>query len=478
MPDRRAPLLRAISTIALVSLMPTGAGAIEFRLDGYQRVRAQLYDNFSLTGTDDGLPREQTRFHLQHRLRVEPHLRVNPYVDVFAQADLLDGLLFGSNPAVESVPGVITATGETWLGPPSLSGSVLPGSGTATGFIKRAWMEIQAGSLPLRFRAGRMPNHWGSGLVYNDGEGWDADYGDSVDRIEASFHWQDMILVRAAFDSWLENFVNARDDVHGFVASAGYLGEIQSVGLLFETRWGPPADPFRAQLVNLWGQTRLGPLNLELEGALQWGGGSGNSDAFGTVPGGVDALRLQSGFDQVSLLSGGLLFRGEVDLMPVLAGVEFVMASGDGNINDEVAHTFVVDRDRDIGLLLFEHPLPAFQVAPEVRPAGSNNIDISQAVVHEGVANALVLGPYVQYTPYEALDLRLRFNAAWAFAASEATNEERFYGTDWELSGTWLLWDSLTVGARFGLMVPGRIFPDSNRRVLFGGELRAMVDFN
>ena len=130
------------------------------------------------------------------RLRLEPTIHVTDTVKIHAQVDLLDNLSLGSTP--DSFGG-----DNPWAPIDLLTRTQLPpnaGTNSLTDSIvvKRAWGEIRFGwGLKLEF--GRMPNHWGMGILYNDGNGYergqkddivrmvDTDYGDSVDSVKFSF---------------------------------------------------------------------------------------------------------------------------------------------------------------------------------------------------------------------------------------------------------------------------------------------------
>ncbi|MCB9567360.1 MAG: TIGR04551 family protein [Myxococcales bacterium] len=148
------------------------------------------------------------------RLRLEPTLHVTDMVKVHSQIDVLDNVVLGSTPD--------SYLGENPWAPIDLyTRTQTPPSDGRNSFsdsivVKRAYGEIQFGwGLNLKF--GRMPHHWGMGIVANDGNGYyrgdhgdivrmlDMDYGDSVDsvrlgvdfgkdrrrthRLEASWDW-------------------------------------------------------------------------------------------------------------------------------------------------------------------------------------------------------------------------------------------------------------------------------------------------
>jgi hypothetical protein len=130
------------------------------------------------------------------RLRLEPTLHITDTVRVHAQIDVLDNVVLGSTPdsyAYDNPYAPIDLYTRTQL-PPAAGINSFQDSIMA----KRAWGHIRFGwGLDLKF--GRMPWHWGMGMVANHGNGvqrgdqadiireLDQDYGDSVDSIRLGF---------------------------------------------------------------------------------------------------------------------------------------------------------------------------------------------------------------------------------------------------------------------------------------------------
>ncbi|HEY8945102.1 MAG TPA: TIGR04551 family protein, partial [Polyangiaceae bacterium] len=126
------------------------------------------------------------------RFRLNPEIHVSDNLRIVSQIDILDNLVLGSTssaysvtPAVSGGYAVAQRAGYGALGfsdgttsPPrsainSLSDSI---------HVKRAWGEYSTPVGELRF--GRMPNHWGLGMVYHSGDGYDDDYQSTMDRIQ------------------------------------------------------------------------------------------------------------------------------------------------------------------------------------------------------------------------------------------------------------------------------------------------------
>ncbi|HZA14787.1 MAG TPA: TIGR04551 family protein, partial [Myxococcaceae bacterium] len=158
-------------------------------LDGYLRVRPDLFHKFDLNRTNDPSnfplfprpnPGERTIAGVNMRMRVEPTINVSEEVRIKLQVDALDNLVFGSSPAYatrsDRFDFGVTSRSQV---PPSALGLLQDSIA-----VKRAYGEVSTPIGLLRF--GRMGSHWGLGMLHNDGSGncLDCDYGDTVDRLQ------------------------------------------------------------------------------------------------------------------------------------------------------------------------------------------------------------------------------------------------------------------------------------------------------
>jgi len=196
-----------------------------FELHGYMRMRGEFQDQFSL-GRSLGDGRSDAPFDLwipyddnqilmgapsggcagasgmvtapcnqralayaNMRLRLEPTVHLSDDVRVRMQLDIFDNLVMGSTP---NGYGTLLGVSDPLLVDsyvPLLSFSqtqVAPAAGinsfSDSIIARRAWAEVRNRGLgELRF--GRMGNHWGLGLLANDGRGLDQDFQSDVDRI-------------------------------------------------------------------------------------------------------------------------------------------------------------------------------------------------------------------------------------------------------------------------------------------------------
>lgn len=186
-----------------------------FEMDGYFRLRTDWFKNFHLGHVDRAdlggasFPRalqcgatalgsdcDSSLSSTNMRLRLEPVLNLNEGTSIHVQADVLDNLVLGSTPINQSLDGAYTGGALPPLGAFGGGNQGAPVAGFNSDrdsiTIKRAWAEV---ALPLGvLKAGRMPNHWGMGMWHNaggydpvnGGYDYDADYGDSIDRVSFS----------------------------------------------------------------------------------------------------------------------------------------------------------------------------------------------------------------------------------------------------------------------------------------------------
>jgi uncharacterized protein (TIGR04551 family) len=153
-----------------------------FQPHGYLRMRGEFFNNLDLgVGTDPShnylFPRpyigtggNHSQSDANFRFRFEPTLAVSEDISIHFQADMLDNVLLGSDPSSDQYLDPFTP----------VSALANTRSGSAVN-VKRVWGEVntQLGE----FLFGRMGYHWGLGILHNDGNCLDCDYGDTYDRI-------------------------------------------------------------------------------------------------------------------------------------------------------------------------------------------------------------------------------------------------------------------------------------------------------
>lgn len=122
------------------------------------------------------------------RLRYRPTLHVARGLSIHAEIDVFDNLMLGStpdyNPNRPDAPLSLFARSQAV---PTASRNSLKDSIRARqAYVSWSILQPGSGDGPLLvFSGGRMARHWGLGILENDGEGLDANYGTYVDRVQA-----------------------------------------------------------------------------------------------------------------------------------------------------------------------------------------------------------------------------------------------------------------------------------------------------
>lgn len=131
------------------------------------------------------------------RLRLEPTLNVYEDIKIKSQIDVFDNLILGSTsdalPFNPITPFAVLGNNQV----PPVAGINTVVSDAIR--VKRLWGEVTTPLGQIRF--GRQPDHFGLGIMANDGSGIDNDFGDNVDRIMFATRFGD-IHIMPAYD-WL-----------------------------------------------------------------------------------------------------------------------------------------------------------------------------------------------------------------------------------------------------------------------------------
>ena len=196
-----------------------------FEFHGFFRVRSELMDHFALGRVDTPgralwpqpadnsytdnqgsrnvvlcgnnpeapeLCQQNTQAGANMRFRLNPELHISDNLRVMAQIDMLDNLVLGSTPEgyanqpAGSSPGytVVERGGYAPIGAFATT-QWAPQAGVNSTkdsiIVKRVWAEYMTPVGTLRF--GRMPSHWGLGILANSGDGHDSDWQSTADRL-------------------------------------------------------------------------------------------------------------------------------------------------------------------------------------------------------------------------------------------------------------------------------------------------------
>ncbi len=436
-----------------------------FELDGYYRVRANYLNGVGVfvPETDD-----INRF-FRHRLRFEPRFNLNDKVVFKAQVDALDDQVWGSNP-----------------------GNVLAQStadDTSNLIVKRAWAEV---TLPFgRLDVGRMPSHWGMGLLSNDGNGFrnifgDAHNGTTLDRVlfatkplGPDSNWilalvYDKIVANEPIVGQTPTSTIPGQGVGGLrgVDPANAVSVDEAVGVLaFNTdplklgvyqlvRWEGEQAPGSGGRVDIQGRPvevdtlvyatdfhfkiDLGLLYAETEQLWLYGHTNG-----------VPVLRqrgaqLAPDYQTADLSARGYAARVGLAMEPYGFEFEWGRASGDRNrVDDGEFTSFSFSPDYNVGLIMFEYAADSLSrqltagtldglerlqdqgLVAEETVARMREIS-GLAITNGSVSNAFYLNPKLQF---KFFDSKLQTTLAYLWAKADQSRIIRQGGTETRLDG-------------------------------------------
>lgn len=123
----------------------------------------------------------QNNFSANMRLRLIPTINVSEMVRVKSSMDIFDNVVLGSTPTYLSQGGPSPSWPHSLMARSQNAPQYNINSAQSAIKVKRLFGEV---SFPLgELRFGRMPSHFGLGILYNSGDGISNDYGDQVDGI-------------------------------------------------------------------------------------------------------------------------------------------------------------------------------------------------------------------------------------------------------------------------------------------------------
>lgn len=438
-------------TLLLLSLsMP--ASATELVWEGYYRGRGYVFDSLSLS--DSNAYAEGTSNYFDHRLLLRPSWLISEHAAIKAQIDLFKALDWGDTADTYVDP----VTGET-IALANADGVTTDGAGMQA---IRAWGEVNTKF--GRFSMGRMPMEWGSGILWNAGNGTDAEFGDSADRIQFATR-VGKIFGMAAYDMQYEGFLNAPDDMEAVSLAIGYRSETMGAGLLNHLRMQPDND-YLSYTGSLWGFAELGPVRAELEGVGVFGKGN-----------------LDTGVNDANIMAFGVMANGAYKIDKLEIGAEFGVATGDDDPTDREIHTFSFDRDHNVGLFLFEETMPT--LAPTVSNDTNGGRTTDAALTGDGISNAIYFKPVLKYRFLPEFQAEGSWLVAGQAVDAENGTSHGGYGNEFDLSLRWDPHPHVWAKATFGVFLPGEYYSSYEDeeygkgfdKTSIGGQLQGVVEF-
>ncbi len=162
--------------------------------DSYTDLRGESHTILGCGPTDNpdpGVCRDKTNSSANLRFRIDPEIHISDNLRIMSQIDFLDNVVLGSTPEgytnQPDADGGYASNGRGGYIPlRAFSTSQVPPVAGVNSYqdsvsVKRVWAEFNTPVGQLRF--GRMPNHWGLGILANSGDKIDSDYQSHADRI-------------------------------------------------------------------------------------------------------------------------------------------------------------------------------------------------------------------------------------------------------------------------------------------------------
>ncbi len=187
-----------------------------FEMHGYFRVRGDLlrrldFGNQAGTEVNDSNQGAGTDFVNRYpnsssdnasftqttmRMRLEPTINISEKVSLVSMLDVLDNVGFGSTPATNpySTDSSRANTPNNFLNDRQLTPVNDLNALTDAIRVKRLYARITALNEQLEVKIGRMPNHWGMGVMFNSGDCLDCDFGMNVDRVQATLRLGGLLI--------------------------------------------------------------------------------------------------------------------------------------------------------------------------------------------------------------------------------------------------------------------------------------------
>lgn len=459
--------MRSIVLSSLVAALgvSTTAQAAEVRFDGFYRTRMRVANTLTLKRDID--ENVGTTWDMRHRFWLRPKFYITNELGVFAEFKGLDNVRWGTTPFLYTDPLTqqkINAIYGNDLTSPNFTGD---GSAASLDFtLWRAWAEVHTAIGTFKF--GRMPLHWGMGIWQNDGLGYNAEYGDTTDRLMWENIFADVVFVRLAFDTEAPGLVSGEPISYALNLAAGYKSERIKAGLNAQYRRQNGADGFfNLYTVDGAADLELGPIELNLEVVGQFGSGS-----------------LSSSLSDVSLSSLGAALDAGYNASKFNVHLEAGIATGDKDPNDSKFHTFTFDRDYNTGFLLFEQAMP---VLASAAPTDENQgLELNTTLSGNAISNAFFLRPRGEYEIIKDFSVVGAAMFAWTAAVPpvQAAANRRFYGSEVDLGLKYTIGEHFFVEGLFGLLVPGTVYSNYTDEfysdfsaITYGGQVIMRVDF-
>lgn len=469
------------------------ASSADLTWGGTYRVEAVRVTNPELASANT------TKAYLLHHLVLTPKLVAADGLTLYSRLDVFNDPNFGINPTtgqVNSVAGDVigagpnrgavsgnTPSGTTGNDSNTLSRTQTAGNVAITA-LYASWAQ-EFGQLVV----GRTPVHFGLGTAFNAGNGAFDHYIDTKDLIGYKVVLGNLFLF-PMIGKVNEGVLGEEDDVNDYLVHVQYENpETElALGLLYQIR----VATFAGNDTPVGGDIG-GAGSTRADGSKQTLMGVYASQKTGDFRIGVEADILSgdtgirtAGGQGVGLNSFSVA--GEIDWAPqestTTAGIKLGLISGDDPGTADTYEGFVFNRNYDVGMLMFNHPLGQrdFLRTGLVRGSASNPSSVNNDIDSEGMSNAIYFAPHLQlqWKP------NLSYGATLLYAM---LNKEPLAGGDTakdlgfelDLNVTYKPYDRLSWITEVGMLLPGAAWKGGSQNLenkfAYGVTTKAAISF-
>lgn len=465
---------------------PEEGKGVEVSLSGYERVRHTFIEDVDVS-------KKSNTSYFQQRLRLEPTIRVSESVKLIGEVDIFDDVIFGNNSSADPV----LSTPPTSQGPDgSFTGETY---GSRAIDPKRFYADVYLPFGKLQF--GRMPSHWGLGILDNDGIGFknewgDAHFGTTRDRIlfaTKPLGKDGPLAVALGFDKMHSGTIDTPlDDVQQvFIIPVYNPVEKKIFAGIYAAYRSQDSTKTNLYSASGYGDVDLDPLRFQLEAV--WVGGA--TEAF------KDFLLGQGKDGKTDVSSLNSVLRATYTYEPFKVILEGGFASGQKNDSFNPLNTgdrgskitsLGFNPDYNVGLILFEETLLRKTARAAGGLAALGDPEAEFVSTNGSVRDAWYIAPLFRFDLTDAFGMKLGLLYAHALDPVTDPNSRPTYDKNydggrpsrelgWEVDYGlhFALADNFDFGVQLGYLIPGKAFADSGGKTVnvFETQTRLTVSF-
>lgn len=336
-------------------------------------------------------------------------------------------------------------------------------------------------------KVGRVPLHFGLGMLYNAGTGAFDHWFDNRDMASYKFFVTGNVSITPMIAKVAENKIQYGDDINDYMVNVQYENpETELVlGVLYRQRRSGlngndiPASilggtatqgKFKGDYWNLFFQRWIGELKVGVEAGTQKG-----------------QTGVSNGASSIELDGFGVAL--ELDYVPKESsfhyGLKSGVASGDDPTTPNSYEGYIFNRNYDVAMILFNHPLGAndFFRTGAIRPNATSTpaVSSSEQVDTEAISNVMYFAPYFKYKWSDKFDSQLGLTYAQLSSDPLNVNVNKSVGFEVDVSLTYKPYNGVQWINRVGVFSPGKAFQGGTNqyetKTIYGLETKAAITF-